>query len=476
MSALPADQRAAPSPQLLIVLSAMAVIALAALLGPPAVRLIPLAAAVAVAAAAYKSLFAWRTLLAGLLIVILFIPIRRYTLPFNLPFQLEPYRIFVLFFVGAWFSSLLIDPRVRIRRSGLEAPLLLFAAAVVASIVLNAGRIQSLGVDSDVIKKLTFLMSFFLVFFAIVSVVQRMDEVTILVKVLVTGGAILGILGIIEARTGYNPFDHLSQLFPFLKLDQTLGIDTRAGKIRAYGSAQHPIAFGAALVLIIPLALYLARSTGRRRWWIATGLIFLGALSSVSRTSVLMFAVVLLVFLWLRPVEVKRLWPAFLVGVVALHFVLPGTIGAFEEYFLPTGGLVQSQQAGTLGNSRGASFGPGLRVVVKNPIAGEGYGTRIVDGPRQNSFTVDDGWLSTAMETGLLGIAALIWLFTRAIRRMARQAKADRSDRGWLLVAITASTAAFAVGMLTFDAFSFIQATLILYVLLALGSVVAATE
>ncbi len=35
----------------------------------------------------------WPRLLAGLILVILFIPIRRYSLPGNLPFELEPYRL-----------------------------------------------------------------------------------------------------------------------------------------------------------------------------------------------------------------------------------------------------------------------------------------------------------------------------------------------------------------------------------------------
>ena len=34
----------------------------------------------------------WPRLIAALILIILFIPIRRYTLPANLPFQLEPYR------------------------------------------------------------------------------------------------------------------------------------------------------------------------------------------------------------------------------------------------------------------------------------------------------------------------------------------------------------------------------------------------
>ena len=55
----------------------------------------------------------WPRLIAALIVVILFIPIRRYTLPANLPFQLEPYRVFVALLVLGWLASLLVDARTR---------------------------------------------------------------------------------------------------------------------------------------------------------------------------------------------------------------------------------------------------------------------------------------------------------------------------------------------------------------------------
>ena len=49
-------------------------------------------------------------------------------------------------------------------------------------------------------------------------------------------------------------------------------------------------------------------------------------------------------------------------------------------------------------------------------------------------------------------------------------ARADRSRHGLLCTALTASIASYAVGMFTYDAFSFIQVTLVLFFLLGLGS------
>jgi len=109
-------------------------------------------------------------------------------------------------------------------------------------------------------------------------------------------------------------------------------------------------------------------------------------------------------------------------------------------------------------------------------VLGEGYGTRITGEADANTFIVDNGWLGTAMETGLLGIFIWFWLFVRAVRRMGAAARADPGPRGWLLTGTAASIAAFAVSMFTYDAFSFIQSTFVLFLVLALGAAAVAAK
>ncbi len=48
-------------------------------------------------------------------------------------------------------------------------------------------------------------------------------------------------------------------------------------------------------------------------------------------------------------------------ALIAIHFVLPGTLGAIKQSFLPAGGLVAEQHASA--NSRAAAVSPisGLR-------------------------------------------------------------------------------------------------------------------
>jgi O-antigen ligase/polysaccharide polymerase Wzy-like membrane protein len=453
-----------------VVLGALAVLVLATLTNAPLKNIAPVTAAVVLWTVCYRFLLKWQNLLALLIAVILFVPIRRYALPGDLPFQLEPYRLLVLLIVSGWLASLLVDPRVRWRRSGLEGPMALLVVAIVGSVLANPKRVQS--VSSYSVKQLSFFASFVLVFYLIVSVVRTQATVDFLVKMLVGGGAIVGFLTIVEARTHYNAFNHLTRIVPLLREQPVASVGQDGRGDRAYASGQHPISLGAALVMLIPLAFYLARLTSQRRWWLAAALLAVGSLATYSRTSVLMLLAVLVVYVMLRPFEVKRLWPALVPALVAIHIMVPGTIGTLKNSFFPSGGLVAQQQegGGTAGSGRLADLGPGLREWSQHPILGEGFGTRVVNGPSANSNILDDQWLGTLLETGAVGVIAWIWLFTAAVRRLGREARRDRSTRGWLAVGLAASISAYAAGMLTYDAFAFIQVTFILFFVLGFGA------
>jgi hypothetical protein len=434
-------------------------------------------------------LLRWRGPIAALIIVILFIPIRRYTLPARLPFELEPYRLLVIALVLGWLATLLVDPRARIRRSGLEAPLAVVFVSIFSSIALNSGHIVDVGVESDVLKSLTFFLSFIFVFYLIVSVIHTADDVDLLAKVLVTGGAIVGLLAVCEWRTGGNVFNHLRTVFPFLELNTVPdpGADitgfTRGGRLRTYASAEHPIALGAALIMLVPLALYLGRKRQSARWFwrLAALLLWLGAFATASRTFVVMSLVIVLVFLLLRPRETLRLWPAVIPLLLAVHFILPNTLGIIRSSLFPSGGLdaLISEQGGGEGKSpstqpprgRLGKIGPTFDRISGDPLLGVGYGSQVLTNPKTKAIILDNQWLATLVEIGIVGALGWAWLFVRFLRRVGRAAKEDDSDRAWLLVAIAASVAAFAVSMLLYDAFAFIQVTFLFFVLLGLGSV-----
>jgi polysaccharide biosynthesis protein PslJ len=473
LKVLVGEEQRGPVISIAIVATAIVLLALTVLTGSRVEVVAPLLGLVAVLTVGYRTLLAWRSLLILTFLIILLIPIRRYSLPASLPFNLEPYRLIVAFIALGWLTSLLIDRRVRLRKTPIDAPLLCFYFVVLLSLIANPARVKS--VEPDLIKKLMFFVSFFVLYYLIASVVRRQRDLDILVGVLAGAGSIVAVAAMIESRTGYNVFEHLHSVAPFLH-PQFTGLHLHRGaRLRAFGSSQHPIALGAVLVMLVPLALYHAHALRKRLWWGVVAILTLGALSTVSRTAVVMLAIIVLVFLLLRTEQTKRLWPLLLPALAAIHIILPGTIGTLRASLFPKGGLIAQQRNAQVGSGRIATLGPALDSEWKpNPILGEGFATRVTKPddavPVANGPILDDQWLGILLETGVIGTATLVWLIVRFLRQAGTAGKHDPSPRGWLLVCLTASTAAYAVGMFTYDAFSFIQVTFMFFVLMGLGS------
>src|SRR5918995_1221437 len=100
-----------------IIVCLIAALAIAVVAGA-AIKEVALAVALlTVFVVGHRTLLAWRSLIAALVLLIFFIPIKRYSLPASLPFELEPYRLFVAVLVIVWIASLLVDGRIRLVRT-----------------------------------------------------------------------------------------------------------------------------------------------------------------------------------------------------------------------------------------------------------------------------------------------------------------------------------------------------------------------
>src|SRR5262245_28228724 len=268
-------------------------------------RVLPVVACIAAITAWIGPLTRWRNLVAGLVMVILFVPLNRYSLPVRLPFQLEPYRIVVAALALAWVVSLLIDRRVRLHRSGFDGPLLIILLVTFLSDVANPGRVQTL--STYVLKGQTFFLSFFVVLYLVASVVRTRENLDFLVRLLAGGGGVVAAFAIVERRTGYNIFNHLHTFFPVLNYIGT-GEQVRGGHARAMASSEHPIALSVLFVILLPLVIYLCRY-GSRKWLVVAGLYVIGITATASRTGIIGLMVIIIVYLCLQPRTVLRAWP-----------------------------------------------------------------------------------------------------------------------------------------------------------------------
>jgi hypothetical protein len=174
-----------------------------------------------------------------------------------------------------------------------------------------------------------------------------------------------------------------------------------------------------------------------------------------------------------------RLWPALIPAFALVHVALPGTIGSLKDAFFPKGGLIAQQSKfeadynPLLAGGRIRLIKPMLSEASQKPVFGEGYGTRITgfDAPDRNAPILDDQWLNNVLDVGFVGLAAWVWLMVRACRKLFRASRAtEEVSDSWLFAALGASVAGFAVGMLTFDAFSFTQAAFIFWIVLGLSA------
>src|SRR5262245_11768799 len=166
-----------------ILVASLGVLTTSVVTGAPVRVIAPIICLVVLIAAMYRVALSWTSLVSLVIGVILFIPIRRYTLPFELPFSMEPYRLVMLVVATGWLVSLLVDPRVKTRSTGFGAPLLLFTAAALGSIIVNPAMVAT--VQSHVIKQLSYFALFVIVIALIASLVRTHEQIDTTVKVLV---------------------------------------------------------------------------------------------------------------------------------------------------------------------------------------------------------------------------------------------------------------------------------------------------
>jgi hypothetical protein len=427
----------------------------------------------------------WAGAISFLVLVVWAVPIKTYRLPVNLPFSLEIYRLVLIVFLGAWLVGI-VTGALGVSAVGMSKPLVLLGAVGVLSIIANTTALSRAGLESQAIKSLTYFLSFLVAYVLVCSTITSLGAAELVVRSLVVGATAVAVAAVYEARTGYDVFNHLHQWFPFLQPTHAIKAAAKRGtRLRVRASAQHPIALGAALTMAMPLAVYLAsraRETLGRLFWAASAVLLLvGALVTVSRTVALMLLAMAIVTLILRRQIVARYWPAALVLLAAVHIAAPHTLGSFYHSFLPHSGLVQSQtgRSGYVGSGRIADIRPGLRSWKQAPLFGHGLGTGKTSGTNQPGTIVDpktgapiifdDQYLNSLVSIGFLGLVGLLWFVWGAVGRLMRGARRLDAGPGDLVAACAVACAGFGASMLTFDAFSFVQCTLIFFVVAALG-------
>ena len=255
--------------------------------------------------------------------------------------------------VFAWGIQLVMR-RGRLEAAGRERVLLLLIGVAVVSTIVNFDSLSA-AADESPVNPVLYFISFLLLFALVASTIDRLPNVEQILRVLVLGGTVVALFAIYEARTRYNFFDHLGEFVPILDRQEREVLELRGGRLRVHASSQHPIAFGVALIMILPIAIYLAKrasTTARTRlWFVAALLCATAVVTTVSRTTVLMALAMGVVALRLRGGAIVRYWPALLILPSRSTSSRPAR-SAGSQVVLPQGGAARRRA------------GPGRRVRI----------------------------------------------------------------------------------------------------------------
>lgn len=422
----------------------------------------------------------WAVVVTSLVLVVMWIPIRRYSLGGTNAFALEPYRVLlVLANVGTVFA--LLSRTIRLQPIRFGIPLAIFVGALIASIVTASATLAEQGLVITSVGGLANLLFVLSAAFIVRQAVTSERRVLFLLKLLVSSGVVVAVGAIYERVTSFNVFLQLQHVLP-VRLIQEAGESIRGGAARAYGSAQHPIALAVMLCLLLPIAVYLLRYSDWPRnlfhrrivFALVTAVLLLGVLAAISRTGLVVLGVMFLMTMALLPrlglIILSMAVPLFL----ARALIAPGTIDNTIGQFLDIDNLVASQftSAGMRGAGRLADLGPTFAQIGQHPVFGVGFSSRIANGPNANGSILDDQVLAILLEAGVLGLVGFLAFFVvPAVLLLRYSFRTDLPPQHtYLAFAVAVSAAGYLAGAFFYDAFGFMQTLFVLGFELAVGA------
>lgn len=301
---------------------------------------------------------------------------------------------------------------------------------------------------------------------AVAEGVRSRERLEALLRVLVLSAVGMGVVGALQYLAGYDLTPRLR--LPGLRLNGALiEVGEQApGFSRVAGTAGHYIEFGVLMALAVPLAVHVAlhgeTRVRRRGYAVCAAFLALCSFFSVSRTPVLAIGAVALLLLpaWGARGKVNALGVSALF-VVVLQLVQPGLLGTIRSLFRN----VENDPSVQGRTQDYAVVGP---LIADRPFVGRGLGTY----SPERYVLLDNQWLATLVESGIVGTAALALVLLVAIATAKRVGRWGPDARSRSLGhCLAAPLGAAVVVSFTFDSLSFPGFAVVVFVLV--GAVAA---
>ncbi|WP_025159077.1 O-antigen ligase family protein [Leifsonia aquatica] len=358
-----------------------------------------------------------------------------------------PATVFGCLVLGLWIVGRLSSGRERIGMTPIHWMALAYAAAMVLSFVGGMLRPISAEEVSSSLRGLISLAGGMGIILYAADTMRTRAALTSLLRFAVLMGACLAAMGILQFFTGLDVVSILH--LPGLQANSDIGgLYVRAGFRRISGTATHSIEFATVLGMLLPLAAHFALNASGRRWWPwLQFLLILAALPlTVARSGAiaLLLGVAFALLVASKSQRIRFLLIAPLAAIVFRLFV-PGLYGAIGNLFADAG--TDNSISG-----RTQDFQAVEAFFAQSPWIGRGLNTFIPTIYR----TLDNQYLATAVEAGIIGVLALVAFFVVPFvaSLVAGAGARDRFVQTQAL-AIAAGLACAAVLAGTFDFFSF---------------------
>lgn len=398
-----------------------------------------------------------------------------YRLAVGSPIDLTGIRLAVGVLGLAWLSGQLeVRSDWPAAARSINRPLGWLLAIALGMMLANLGTLAHAGTIGDGLKRLAALAGFVLAYSVTIALVRTRAEVLRVMKLLAIAGAFAALVALAERATGVNPIDTVLRAASFQKY-QVTEVMTRAAGLRSYGTAGHPIEFGAIMAMLLPVSaclVFQVRSAEQKFLFsLTTAALAAGMLAAVSRSSLIAsVAGVLVLALLSKPSRGLAIaGTAALAGLVVMR-QFPGITRTLERMLDPK--WIRHEEAAAY-SGRMEDWPVVWKMVQTSPLIGVGYD--LFDA--KANFFLDNQYLKFVIELGVLGLAAAVWLFGAIAALGVRLSLKVRAlEPVSPEAALTASSVSFALLGALFDTFGFFQVTTLFFIIAGLLVVLAAPQ
>lgn len=370
----------------------------------------------------------------------------------------------VLVLAGAARLVLVPQERPSARAALRPTPVLVaLLALLVYSAVVGIGFSPHSGVLGFATFRLLDLLDQVAFLVVCLALVRRVGDVRQALAVVAAAVVVSSLIAVAEHATG-GSYGHwlFSRLPGQAGTDAAFPLTPRQGSPRVRAGAEFALQFGWMSAMLLPALIVTALRAARLRWlWAAggTALVTLGVYWSFTRSALGALLVIVVVLALLGRNRVLGALSGALVAAALLAYLVVPSVG---------GHLSTSADSGSI-DVRSQRLAPIFHAVAQHPFRGLGLGELVSSGFQ----TTDNALLLEYAELGAIGATLLFVLFLAAVVQTGRGlALRDRGDR-LVAAACTTGVLAFGAGAMSFDAFTLLQDVHLLWLLVAISTVLA---